>query len=475
MTFNSIEFVLLLVLVLSLHWTVPRRWRNPVILVASYVFYGWWDARLVSLLALSTMVDFLVARGLGRCALDAVTARRGLLGISLAVNLGVLAAFKYAGFFIDSAAAALGSLGLQANPALLQVVLPIGISFYTFQTIAYTVDTYRGRILPARNLVTFATYVAYFPQLVAGPIERAQRLLPQIQRTDRTFPTGARLQQAASLIAFGLAKKVVLADGVAPIVNDAFAAPGQQSWLTLCGALVGFAIQIYGDFAGYSNIARGVSLLFGIELMTNFREPYLSRSITEFWQRWHISLSTWLRDYLYIPLGGNRGSRLATLRNLMLTMVLGGLWHGASWTFVVWGALHGLFLILHRLVRSSTADRQVDPPLGLADMGRILGTFLLVTATWTFFRADSLGQAAQVLGRIVGLRAGATDVVDLATVGVLAAMTLALDLAQRRQSTVSDVPLIRGPIRAGVLTAALALLVLVFAGNTPEPFIYFQF
>ncbi len=474
MTFNSIEFVLFLALVLGLHWTVPVRWRNRVILVASYVFYGWVDVRLVSLLALSTVVDFTAARRIADT--DDPRARRRWLLVSLTTNLGVLAVFKYAGFFLDSVTSAMGQLGLQANPPLLQIVLPVGISFYTFQTIAYTVDTYRRRIAPERSLVDFATYVAYFPQLVAGPIERAQRLLPQIRRQDRDLPRGAVLQRALSLIALGLVKKIVLADGIAPVVNNAFDAPGQQSWITLLAALVGFAVQIYGDFSGYSNIARGVSLLFGIQLMTNFREPYLSRDITEFWRRWHISLSSWLRDYLYIPLGGNRRGGITQLRNLLLTMLLGGLWHGASWTFVIWGGIHGLLLAAHRLVRGGTVSRpDTDGPLRARDAPRILATFGLVTLAWAFFRADSLAQAIDLLIGIATLRSGLTVLADVALVALMLVLMVGLDLAQRHQMTLGDRPLVARPIPAGLVAAGIIVLVVVFSGGTPQPFIYFRF
>ncbi len=471
MTFNSIEFVLFLALVLGLHWTVPVRWRNRVILVASYVFYGWVDVRLVSLLALSTVVDFTAARRIADTG-SPDSKRRWLL-VSLTCNLGVLALFKYAGFFLDSVTSAISQLGLQANPPLLQIVLPVGISFYTFQTIAYTVDVYRGRLAPSRSLIDFATYVAYFPQLVAGPIERAGRLLPQITRQDRDLPRGPVLQRALSLIALGLVKKIVLADGVAAVVNSAFDAPDQQSWITLMAALVGFAVQIYGDFSGYSNIARGVSLLFGIELMTNFREPYLSRDITEFWRRWHISLSSWLRDYLYVPLGGNRHGNVTQLRNLMITMLLGGLWHGASWTFVVWGGIHGLLLAVHRLVRRPTLG--VDRPLGLGDTPRIVATFGLVTLAWAFFRADSVGQAVSVLGGILTLRSGLTSPADLVLVAVLVTLMVGLDLAQRRQLRLGDRPLVSRPVPAGLVAAGIMLLLVVFSGGTPQPFIYFRF
>ncbi|CAN5273236.1 MBOAT family protein [soil metagenome] len=475
MTFNSIEFAALLGAVLALHWTVAPRWRNAVILAGSYVFYGWWDVRLLSLLVFSTAVDFAVARRLGATSADDRTTRQRLIGVSLVANLGVLVGFKYAGFFVASLTSAMTSLGLSANPTLLQVVLPIGISFYTFQSMAYTIDVYRGRIRPTRDPVLFATYIAYFPQLVAGPIERAERLLPQMQDPGRRFPTGPALERSLSLIGLGLVQKVVLADTVAPIVNDVFDRPGEHSWVALLAGLVGFSVQIYGDFAGYTNIARGVSSLFGIQLMTNFTEPYLSRDITEFWRRWHISLSTWLRDYLYIPLGGNRGGGRRTVRNLMITMLLGGLWHGASTTFLVWGGLHGLFLAIHRGVRGNRPSPPDDAPVRVADIPRITLTFGLVALAWTFFRADTVGGALTVLNRIATLQSGRSSVADVVTVAVLAGAMVALDLLMRRQSARPDRPLITGPVRTGVVGGVAVVLVLVAAGGTPEPFVYFQF
>jgi alginate O-acetyltransferase complex protein AlgI len=468
-TFNSVEFALLLALVLVVHWGVRPSWRNGVVLVASAVFYGWFDPRFLALLATSTLIDFAVARAIARRSDP--RRRRQLLAVSVTTNLAILALFKYAGFFVGSATRALEALGLGANPVLLEIALPVGISFYTFQTISYTVDVHRRRIEPAPDLLTFATFVAWFPQLVAGPIERAERLLPRIADTARTFPRGAELQRAVGLVVLGLAQKVVLADGVAPIVNRAFEDAAGASWLALLAGAVGFSIQIYGDFAGYSSIARGVSLLLGVELMANFREPYLSRSPTEFWRRWHISLSTWLRDYLYIPLGGNRGGRSATMRNLMATMLLGGLWHGAGWTFVLWGGLHGLYLAVHRLLGERPRPARLRP----SDLPAVLGTFALVTATWIPFRADDLGQAAAVAGGLLTARTGTWSPVDAATVAVLAALTAALDLALRAQDLRGPVPLVRSPAAAGAALAGLLLGVVVFSGGTPEPFIYFRF
>lgn len=351
MFFNSFEYAVFLPVVLVLYWTVLRKRQNSLLLVASYFFYAAWDWRFLGLLMLSTIVDFCVGRTLG--TRNEAATRKRLVGLSLAINLGVLGFFKYFNFFAESFADFMGRFGLAPDTPTLKVILPVGISFYTFQTLAYTIDVYRRKKEPEQNLLDFAVYVAFFPQLVAGPIERAQRLLPQI-KTPRTSINYEQIRSGLFLILLGLVRKVVIADSLAPIVNEAFRTADSAGAVTLMVGIVAFALQIYGDFAGYSDIARGSSRLLGIELMENFNQPYLSRNITHFWRTWHISLSTWLRDYLYIPLGGNRKGVSKTYRNLMLTMLLGGLWHGAAWTFVVWGGLHGLYLVVHRRVRHIT-------------------------------------------------------------------------------------------------------------------------
>ena len=469
MVFNSVIFAFFLVIVFTLYWVAPARWRNPILLVASYIFYGYWDWRFLSLLAISTIADYTIGIQMGRR--ENQSTRTRLLLLSVAINLGILAFFKYFNFFVDSFATLLGEIGLEPSTPLLQIVLPVGISFYTFQTLSYSFDVYRRRIKPTRNFINFGTYVAYFPQLVAGPIERAQRLLPQIESLNRPHPVGARLTDALTLILEGLFKKVVLADGVAGVANEVFAAPGTYSWVGNIIGIVAFAIQIYGDFSGYTDIARGVSQLFGIDLVVNFRQPYLSRNITEFWRRWHISLSDWLRDYLYIPLGGNRGTNLQTYRNLMITMLLGGLWHGASWTFVVWGGLHGVYLIVDKAVRGG---RVSDKPVRWHDVPWILFTFGLVCFAWVFFRSDTFSAALDMLGAIFTFQSGLTPLADIVTVGVLGTVTLAIDLIARRDIEPAEM-VRRSPALAGATVAAAVTAIVVFSGGTPEPFIYFQF
>lgn len=473
MIFNSLTFLAFGLLFIPLYWSVPARLRNPLLLVGSYVFYGWWDWRFLGLLAFSTVVDF----NLGRLihTVDSPKLRGQLLWVSVCVNLGILGVFKYFNFFVDSLVEAGQSIGVDISSPALEILLPVGISFYTFQTISYSFDIHRRRIEPTDSLISFATYVAFFPQLVAGPIERAQTLLPQIDSPeDREFPAGPNLNEAARLILGGLAKKVVIADGAATVANQVFEAPADHSWLYVAVGVVAFGLQIYGDFAGYSDIARGVSMLLGISLVVNFTEPYLSRNITEFWRRWHISLSNWLRDYLYIPLGGNRGGELATYRNLLLTMLLGGLWHGASWNFVVWGGLHGLYLLVHKAVTGGAVSAEKPR---LSELPQIVGTFVAVHLAWVFFRAEDFGEAWTVLSTVVTLKSGITDWASVAKIIVLAAVVLAQDLWQRElnRSEMADSLSSISPLKGGVLAGLAIGGILLFSGATPQPFIYFQF
>jgi len=471
MLFNSFEFVFFLPLVLAGHWLLRGRWRTGLLLVASYLFYGWWDPRFLGLIALSTLIDYVVALGIGSS--DVETRRRLLLGVSLVANLGILFAFKYSGFFVESAVELLESLGLEANPPFLRIVLPVGISFYTFQTISYTFDVFRRRIEPSRDLLTFGLYVAYFPQLVAGPIERARELLPQLE-AERRFPDRQKILSGLVLIAMGLFKKVAIADVMAPIVNIAFAAPGNQSSLSLLVGVYAFALQIYGDFSGYTDVARGTSRLFGIELMRNFEQPYLSRNITEFWRTWHISLSNWLHDYLYIPLGGNRKGSTRTYVNLMIVMVLGGLWHGAAWTFVIWGFLHGAFLAIHRMI-GNYSPRGYQGRFGARrDWLPTLVTFNLVCFAWIFFRAPQISSAVDYVRGLFSFTAGLPPTSWMTLLVPAMLIVLVIDIAQRNSND-HEVILTWRPLAQGFAYAVFFLGVLVFSGGPAVPFIYFQF
>jgi D-alanyl-lipoteichoic acid acyltransferase DltB (MBOAT superfamily) len=471
--FNSLQYAAFLPAVLLLYWRLHRRGQNFLLLGASWFFYGLFGWRFLGLMLLSTGTDYTVGRVLPRVGDE--RRRRLVFAASLAVNLGILGVFKYWDFFITSVANGLHPLGLDPGAALLRVVLPVGISFYTFHGISYTFDVYRGDVEPARSLLDFACFVAYFPQLVAGPIGRAQVQLPQFQE-ERPRPTWQNVRGALFLILLGLFKKVAVADALATYVNPVFQNTAHAGWASLLVGMFGFAIQIYADFSGYTDIAIGSSRLLGIELLKNFEQPYLSRNITEFWQRWHISLSTWLRDYLYIPLGGNRGSEWATYRNLLLTMLIGGLWHGAHWTFVVWGGLHGVLLAAHRLMRRGDRDvaRAGRPWVAPRDLLATAATFVTVAALFVFFRATSVAAALQVFGGLLTLRPGpvAGDAVAILLYAMVA--MFAIDVVQRRAR--QDTAMLRWPVPArGLALAALAVPVVIFSGGTPSRFIYFRF
>jgi D-alanyl-lipoteichoic acid acyltransferase DltB (MBOAT superfamily) len=475
MLFNSIEFLFFLPAVLAVYYVLSTRAQNAWLLVASYVFYGWWDWRFLGLILLSTIVDFFIGQRIA--ATDEESAKKRLLAVSITTNLGILGVFKYYGFFVQSFVGVLEAMGVQAHVTTLQIILPVGISFYTFQTMSYSFDIYRGRIQPTRNFLNFALFVAYFPQLVAGPIERAHHLLPKLEAVRRI--KWLDIAVGFELIVIGLFKKVAVADTLGPIVDARFADPSLSIGADLLITTYLFAFQIYGDFSGYSDIARGVSRFFGVDLMRNFNQPYLSQSITEFWRRWHISLSTWLRDYLYIPLGGNREGSFRTYQNLMTTMLLGGLWHGANWTFVVWGGLHGLYLAVHKvLLRGHRPDIDNTPRLGIAPLIRIIVTFNLVCLTWIFFRAADLATALEILGRIVFWEGGSSQL-EAINIGeriiVLVGTMVLLDWLQARRG--DHAIMVRWHwIPRAIGYAALLLLTLTLGNLTDEvPFIYFQF
>lgn len=473
MLFNSWVFAIFLPLVLLGYYALDRRRQNLYLIAASYFFYGWWDWRFCSLLLISTIVDYAVARGMA--GTTSTTRRKLYLLASCVTNLGILGFFKYFNFFVDSADYLLRMVGLQPDMPTLHVILPVGISFYTFQTMSYTIDVYRGKIAPTRNLAEFALYVSFFPQLVAGPIERATRLLPQIQR--QRVVTYDHLSTGTFLILLGLFRKVAIADGVAPLVNQLFANPDAAgSWQLLIGLYL-FSLQIYGDFAGYSDIARGTARLLGFELMENFQHPYFSTSITEFWRRWHVSLSSWLRDYLYIPLGGNRFGTFMTYRNLMLTMLLGGLWHGAAWTFVVWGGLHGLYLAGHKLLLGDRAPQVDNRPRTFTqwprELAKALLTFHLVALTWIFFRAPDFDTAWTYLTRILAASPSA-DVEGLNKLLVAIVLMFGIDWIQYRNR--NHTALVDWHwLPAGLVYAGMVLAIFMLRSQSAVPFIYFQF
>jgi len=471
MLFNSLEFVVFFVVVLALYAVLNHPRQNALLLAASYLFYGAWDYRFLLLLIGTTLVDYFVALAIDRRS-DPLSRRRILL-FSIVANLGVLGLFKYFNFFADSLVDFAGLFGLSVSPVTLSIVLPVGISFYTFQSMAYTIDVYRGHLAPCRRLPDFALYVTFFPQLVAGPIERATHLLPQIYA--RRVLTAEKIGSGLSLIALGFFKKVVMADNLAPTVNAIFAKQGGYTAEEVLVGMLFFAFQIYGDFSGYTDIARGTSRVLGFELMDNFREPYFARNPSDFWQRWHISLSSWLRDYLYISLGGNRGGRLATYRNLMLTMLLGGLWHGAAWNFVWWGLYHGALLVGYRLYEERAGGRTAAASGMIGSALQIAVMFGFTLYGWLLFRATSGAQIVEMtlaLGHFESLHYLARE---LATLAFFAWPVVLLDYLRFRGGY-EETALLRAPMVVQALTYAGLLLMFVVMGRYEgASFIYFQF
>lgn len=484
MFFNSIDFAIFLPLVFALYWLVDRecpKYCNLLLLVASYVFYGWWDWRFLFLIAGSSLLDYFIGTRLART--DQVGTRRMLLLTSLAFNLGCLGFFKYFNFFADNFATAFSLMGQSFDAARLQIVLPVGISFYTFQTLSYSIDVYKRKLQPTHDIVAFFAFVSFFPQLVAGPIERASHLLPQFN-TRRVFDPEAATDGLRQIL-WGLFKKMVVADNCALLVNQIFNNYTEQSGSTLAMGAAFFAFQIYGDFSGYSDIAIGTSRLFGFDLMRNFAFPYFARDIAEFWRRWHISLSTWFRDYLYIPLGGSRGGTGMIIRNTFIIFLVSGFWHGANWTFVIWGALHALYflpLILfgsHRRHVDTTATGRRLP--GLAEFLRIVTTFCLVSIAWVFFRAENVTQAFDYL-RLMFSKSLLTVPALLfkkATIGTLMAIGLLVlvEWIQREKQHGLEMHPSRSGIATVIRWAAYLLFVLgiLHFAAVQQEFIYFQF
>jgi alginate O-acetyltransferase complex protein AlgI len=491
MLFNSFIFFIFLTFVIGIYLLLPtHRSRTLFLLVASYAFYSYWDWRFTFLLVISTITDFAVGRGLGR--IEDKNKRRGLLLLSCLINLGILGFFKYFNFFLDTAQALAGSLGLNTANLHLNIVLPVGISFYTFKTLSYTIDVYRRKLEPTRALADYALFVAFFPNLVAGPIERAGKLLPQI--ASLKAPTRTQVREGLVLISLGLFKKVLIGDAAGRIVNNIFGQPELYRSPELLAGLLLFSIQVYSDFAGYSNIASGVARLFGVELTKNFEQPYLSRSFSEFWRRWHISLSTWIWDYLFNPLMSAVLRRIARLKlpdvkqemriaypvAAILTMLLCGLWHGAGITFIVWGGLHGLFLSIERLfVYGNKAIPMRKPIRSWRGLLRFIAgwtsTQLLVTFAWLFFRAENLGQVGYFLKQMVQWQG--SDLAGRFAMIVIAfgAMALLLDLIEYFSRSDTYLLRLRPAATAAICAAIFIVVALYMATNRPMPFVYFQF
>ena len=404
MLFNSIDFAIFLPIVFLLYWFVTNKnlnLQNLLIVVASYVFYGWWDWRFLSLIVFSTVIDYTVGRQLRNE--ENQLKRKILLWTSILVNLGFLGFFKYYNFFLDNFITAFSFFGTEIRANTLNIILPVGISFYTFQTLSYSIDVYKRKLEPTKDFIAFSAFVSFFPQLVAGPIERATHLLPQFYKK-RTFDYSKAVDGMRQIL-WGLFKKIVIADNCAEFANQIFNNSADMNGSTLVLGALFFTFQIYGDFSGYSDIAIGTSRLFGFDLMQNFNFPYFSRDIAEFWRRWHISLSTWFRDYLYIPLGGSRGGTWMKVRNTFIIFIVSGFWHGANWTFIVWGALNAIYFLPLLLTNNNrnnletVSQGKIFP--SLKELSFMLLTFGLTVFAWIFFRAENIGHAISYISEIL--------------------------------------------------------------------------
>ncbi len=465
MNFTSSVFVAFCLCVYPIYFLLARRVRrrNLFILAASYLFYGWWDWRFLFLIVATCTIDYKVAHWIEDASCP--TWKKRILLISLVSNLGVLGFFKYFNFFVGSLGLLLGHLGFQPHLTALRIILPVGISFYTFQSLAYVFDVYRAKIRAERDPTVFFAFVAFFPQLAAGPIERAGHMLPQFREV--RLPSGTDIRNGVWLLFFGFFTKMVVADTLAPWVNLNFQANQESGWSTIL-ATVAFGIQIYGDFKGYSLIAKGLAALMGFELMWNFNFPYWSTSVQEFWHRWHISLSTWLRDYLYIPLGGSRMAPLRVYLNILVTMLLGGLWHGAGWNFLIWGIWHGAALCCGRLYRLAFGE------IRSKSLGWLVTMFVVFTG-WFFFRAGDYSTWRGMLGSLHNLAWMRVHTAMLQIVCLSALPLALLECAEwfhgQDQLTVAKA----NRFVVVAIEAFLAIMILAVSHRTAVPFIYFQF
>ncbi|WP_417370871.1 MBOAT family O-acyltransferase [Gelidibacter japonicus] len=477
MLFNSIEFFLFLPIVFGLYWLIGGKHiksQNLLITVSSYVFYGWWDWRFLSLILFSSLIDYSIGLALGKT--EKPSKRKLLLWVSICVNLGFLGFFKYYNFFIESLIESFTFFGSELSINTLNIILPVGISFYTFQTLSYTIDVYNKKLEPTKDIVGFMAFVSFFPQLVAGPIERATNLLPQFSK-ERTFNYSNAVDGLRQAL-WGLFKKIVIADNCAKYANIIFNNHTEYNGSTLLLGAVFFAFQIYGDFSGYSDIAIGISRLFGFDLKRNFAFPYFSRDIAEFWRRWHISLSTWFRDYLYIPLGGSRGGLKMKIRNTFIIFVVSGFWHGANWTFIIWGALNSLYflpLLLANKNRVNTdlvAQGKYFP--SLKELGQMSFTFFLTIIAWVFFRADSVSHAMSYLQNTFSSSLFSEIEIFPTTILVLVLLFIVTEwLGRSGEYAIEKVDFMSKPVRWGFY---ILLIVLMFSyTGEKQQFIYFQF
>lgn len=483
MLFTTITFIVFFIIVFVVYWFVLNnnlRLQNAFLLLVGYVFYGWWDWRFLFLLIFSSGADFLLGKKIYEAA-NKTIAKRWLI-VSLCINLGMLGFFKYFNFFVDSFIHLFAQFGIAVSAPTLHIILPVGLSFYTFQSLTYTIDLYKKKMEPTPSMLNFFTFVAFFPQMVAGPIERARLFLPQFYHK-RTF-TYQMAKSGARLVLLGFFKKIVIADGLSVLVNSVYNSPHSYVGFPMLLATIFFAFQIYCDFSGYTDIAIGTAKLLGFDLTVNFLTPYFSRSLTEFWRRWHISLSTWFRDYVYIPLGGNRTTPLRANYNIFITFVLSGFWHGANWTFVIWGAIHGAVLIIEKTFRRGTEENTGT----FKNTLNTLLTFVIVCFAWIFFRANTLADAVYIITHMFSdisqyahihtmalkFRGMGLKVPDVVTSVLFIMILIAIESLQKNEvvcNIVRSYRLVRWP----VYYLMLIVIVISATKNPAGNFIYFQF
>jgi D-alanyl-lipoteichoic acid acyltransferase DltB (MBOAT superfamily) len=478
MLFNSIDFAIFLPIVFILYWFATNnnlKLQNFLIVAASYLFYGWWDWRFLSLILFSTLIDYSI--GIRLSKEDNISKRKILLWISILVNLGFLGFFKYYNFFLDNFVTAFSFFGSSINPQGLNIILPVGISFYTFQTLSYTIDVYKRKLETTKDFIAFSAFVSFFPQLVAGPIERASNLLPQFYRK-REFDYSKAVDGMRQIL-WGLFKKIVIADNCAQYANEIFNNSADFSGSTLVLGAVFFTFQIYGDFSGYSDIAIGTSRLFGFNLKQNFAFPYFSRDIAEFWRRWHISLSTWFRDYLYIPLGGSRGGTWIKVRNTFIIFIVSGFWHGANWTFIVWGALNAIYFLPLLLTNNNrnnletVAQGKFFP--NIKELSFMLLTFGLTVFAWIFFRVNNIGHAISYISEIFSSSLFTIPEVRPRNLILLIIVFVFIEwLGREGKYAISGINVFERRIYRWGIYFSICLLIFIFQGKQQE-FIYFQF
>lgn len=477
MLFNSLEFAIFLPIVFVIYWFLERKginYQNAFILIASYFFYGWWDWKFLLLIFFSTILDFFLAKAI--YSSQRKKTKWIYLLTSLIFNLGLLIFFKYYNFFLDNFIDLFTIFGQRFDYERIKIILPVGISFYTFQTLSYTIDVYKGKLKPENSFVNFASFVSFFPQLVAGPIERAIHLLPQF-KTKRIFNYQNAVDGCRQIL-WGLFKKIVVADTCANSVNFIFSNHHEYSSLTLIAGAVLFAFQIYGDFSGYSDIAIGTARLFGFDLMKNFSFPYFSRDIAEFWRRWHISLSTWFRDYLYIPLGGSKVSKIKQIRNTFIIFLVSGFWHGANWTFIVWGLINAIYFLpllllnANRKNQNIVAENSIIP--NLKDVLSIIGTFTLTTLAWIFFRAQDIRHAIEYIVNIFTKPIQGPQYLPINIFFIIISFTIIEWLGKENNYALEKIGLKWKKQYRHLFYYSLIIAILINAGEEKQ-FIYFQF